>query len=73
MEREWLFQRATAAQCRARAEECRALAKGHSTNREHQVMLQHIADTWERIAKDIESENGSQKLVLLLSSLDAIF
>jgi hypothetical protein len=36
--------------CRARAEECRALAIQSSSIRAR-VMLSHIADTWERIAK----------------------
>jgi hypothetical protein len=29
-----------------------------SGRQEHRTMLTHMADTWERIAKDMESENG---------------
>jgi len=39
--------------CRTKAQECRDMATTIK-NQEHRVMLQHMADTWERIAKDME-------------------
>ena len=47
------------AECRKKAQECRDMAKIMS-QQEHRTMLQHIAETWERIAKDMESENGKR-------------
>jgi hypothetical protein len=44
--------RLTADQCRAKADECRELARVAS-NAEHRIMLQHMADTWDRIAGDV--------------------
>jgi hypothetical protein len=48
--------RLNAETCRARAEECRMLAErvGQESDR---IMLLHMAETWERIAKTCESEN----------------
>ena len=43
---------------REKAQECRDMAKIMS--QQHRTMLQHIAETWERIAKDMESENGER-------------
>jgi hypothetical protein len=40
----------TADQSRSKAEECRGLAQV-AAKPEHRIMLQHIADTWERIAR----------------------
>ena len=37
-------------EARAKAEECRALAKT-MRNQSHRIMLIHIAETWERIAE----------------------
>ena len=39
--------------CRVKAEECRSLAKSDK-NMSHRVMLLHMAETWERIAKTYE-------------------
>ena len=39
-------------QCRTEAAACRALAQQVMTEA-HQVMLEHIAGTWDRIAQDI--------------------
>lgn len=45
--------RMTPEEARAKAAECRAMAE--ATNRqEHRVMLTHMAETWERIAKDLK-------------------
>jgi hypothetical protein len=43
--------------CRAKAAECRALAwmTGEQSQR---IMLEHMADTWERIAKTYETGAG---------------
>jgi hypothetical protein len=40
--------------CRQQAENCRVLAEKAMTPA-HRIMLEHIADTWLRIAADIES------------------
>jgi len=42
----------TAEQCETQAQECRALAE-QVMRQPHRVMLEHIADTWDRIAADI--------------------
>ena len=42
----------TAEQCETQAQECRALAE-QVMRQPHRVMLEHIADTWDRIASDI--------------------
>ena len=55
-----MTKRATAVECRQKAKECRDMAK-HSTRQEHRIMLQHMADTWERIAIDMEGENGKDR------------
>jgi hypothetical protein len=39
--------------CREQAQNCLAAAKSVMTP-EHRIMLKHIADTWLRIAKDID-------------------
>jgi hypothetical protein len=41
---------------RAKADECRMLAK-QANRQEHRVMLMHMAETWERIAKTYENGN----------------
>ena len=50
----------TAAQCHEQAVACRSLAENVMTP-PHRVMLEHIADTWERIAGDI-AERGDPQL-----------
>jgi hypothetical protein len=47
--------RLSAETCRAKAEECERLSK-QAHRQEHRVMLAHMAETWERIAKTYESE-----------------
>jgi hypothetical protein len=42
----------SAEQCTAKAVECRELAKT-ANRQEHRIMLEHMADTWERVAADI--------------------
>jgi len=46
----------TATACRKQAEECRKAAKSTMT-RPQRVMLEHIADTWLRIAAEIDKAN----------------
>lgn len=46
--------RLSAEECRAKAEECREIARA-ATREEHRTMLQHMAETWERIATDVSS------------------
>ena len=41
-------------QCDSQAQRCRDLAK-QVTRPPHRVMLEHIADTWDRIASDIRN------------------
>ena len=41
-------ERLTAAEARAKAAECRGLAQ-HAIYPERRIMLEHIAETWERI------------------------
>ena len=43
-----------AAACHQQAENCRVLAEKAMTPA-HQIMLEHIADTWLRIAADIKA------------------
>jgi hypothetical protein len=52
--------RLTPAEAQQKADECRELAK-RALNPEHRVMLNHMAETWERIATDMKrSDGGSQ-------------
>ena len=46
--------RLSAETCRAKAEECRMLSK-QASRQEHRIMLLHMAETWERIAKTYEN------------------
>jgi hypothetical protein len=43
--------------CRERAAECRRMAKV-APFASHRIMLLHMAETWERIARDVENANG---------------
>ena len=47
--------RLSAAEARLKAEECKSLAMRVGLV-EHRVMLEHMAETWERIANDIETK-----------------
>jgi hypothetical protein len=49
--------RLTADEAQAKATECRDMAK-RATNPEHRIMLEHMAETWERIAKGLMT-NGN--------------
>ena len=49
--------RLTAEEAKAKISECRSLAQ-RATNPEHRTMLDHMAETWERIAKSLQRENG---------------
>ena len=44
--------RLTAAQCHAKAAECLEMA-ALARDASHKIMFQHMADTWQRIAKDV--------------------
>jgi hypothetical protein len=44
-------QRVTAKEAQEKAAECRDMAR-RTTNPEHRVMLEQMADAWERIAGD---------------------
>jgi hypothetical protein len=46
----------TADDARQKAAECLEMADV-AQYRAHEIMLQHIAETWERIARDIEKQN----------------
>jgi hypothetical protein len=48
------LKRLTNLDCILQAEECRHLARGALSSK-HRIMMNHIAETWERIATDIES------------------
>jgi hypothetical protein len=48
--------RLTPAQARQKAEECRVLARTAQDN-SHRIMLNHIAETWDRIADSAQSEH----------------
>ena len=49
--------RLTPEQCREKAEECLEMARV-ATKPEHTVMLEHMAETWNRIAKETGAGNG---------------
>jgi hypothetical protein len=48
----------TAEECRAKVAECRELAKRASVPA-HRVILEHMADTWERICEDMKAQGAS--------------
>ena len=39
-------------ECKAKAKECRAMA-ARALKPEHRVMLEHMAETWDRICQDL--------------------
>ena len=49
-------QRLNAEVCYSKAEECRSLAIDDK-NQSHQVMLLHMAETWERIAQTYKGDH----------------
>ena len=46
--------RLTPDQCRAKATECLEMA-AFARDTSHKIMLQHMAETWERIANDVSA------------------
>jgi hypothetical protein len=49
--------RLNADEAHAKVRECRDMAR-RALNPEHRVMLEHMAETWERIAKSLQSDGG---------------
>ena len=45
-------------EARAKAQECRDLSE-RAQMAEHRVMLEHMAETWDRIAATLQQKNGS--------------
>jgi hypothetical protein len=45
-------QRLSVTNCNDKAQECRDMARV-ATKPEHRIMLQHMAETWDRIAADV--------------------
>ena len=43
--------------CRARAEECTSLAE-QTVSRRQRIMLEHIAETWHRIAESLPANDA---------------
>jgi hypothetical protein len=51
--------RLTPAECITKAQECRDMAR-RAVRPEHRAMLQHMAETWERVAGDMNrTSSGS--------------
>lgn len=50
--------RMTTADARAKADECRELARQAKVYA-HRVMLEHMADTWQRIADNMQTDSGT--------------
>jgi hypothetical protein len=48
--------RLSAADCKAKADDCREMAR-LALKPEHRIMLQHMAETWDRIASDVSDNN----------------
>jgi hypothetical protein len=47
--------RMTAEECRSKAADCREMARV-AFKPEHKIMLQHVAETWDRIATDVDNQ-----------------
>ena len=47
----------TANEARAKAQECRDLAK-RAKLADHRIMLEHMAETWDRIATTLHTNGG---------------
>ena len=54
----------SAEEARAKAAQCRDEAK-RTGNPEHKVMLEHMAQTWERMAKSFEGVDGDGRATAL--------
>jgi hypothetical protein len=52
-----LPKRLTADEARGKAAECREMAK-RVQNPEHRIMLDHMAETWDRIAQNLMTNGG---------------
>jgi hypothetical protein len=50
--------RLSAADCRRQAHECRKMAEG-VIEPAHETMLEHMADTWDRLAAEMDQRTGS--------------
>lgn len=50
--------RMTVADAGAKADECRELA-GRARIPAHRIMLEHMADTWQRIADNMQTDSGT--------------
>jgi hypothetical protein len=50
--------RLTSDQCRKQADVCREMARV-AISPAHRIMLEHMAETWIRIAQDVESDRGA--------------
>jgi hypothetical protein len=48
----------TASFCEARAKECLYLAQQQSVSRSQRIMLEHIAETWYRIAEKLHANDA---------------
>jgi hypothetical protein len=48
----------TASSCEARAKECLYLAQQQSVPRPQRIMLEHIAETWYRIAEKLHANDA---------------
>jgi len=55
--------RVDAEEARARAAECREEAK-RSPKREHKIIMEHVAQTWDRIAKSLEDGRPLERLAM---------
>jgi len=51
-------QRITIDDARSKAAECRDLARQAQVSK-HRVMLEHMAETWERIASNMQTDSGT--------------
>jgi hypothetical protein len=51
-----IAERLTASRARGKAEECRAMAKV-AVEKPHRIMLESIAQTWDRIAETVNEEH----------------
>ena len=49
--------RLTASEAEAKVKECREMAQ-RASNPEHRTMLTHMAETWERIAKSLQTDGS---------------
>ena len=45
----------TIEECHAKAEECRDLAK-RAARPQHRIMLEHMAETWDRICAELKTD-----------------